>query len=132
MAELKEKNSALTARWENETRALGELKAAKEALDAKQIEFDAAARSGDLERAARIRYGEIAELHKQQQALESCDEIVKKEGIHSIMLCPGFTHQNVAEISEAVGKNVGVSVARGDGPSSKIAKEVMKREGWFS
>ena len=37
----------------------------------------------------------------------------------------------MVEISEAVGKNVGVSVARGDGPSSKVVKEVMKREGWF-
>jgi len=57
--------------------------------------------------------------------------LVREEGIHSILLCPGFTHQNVAEISKAVGENVGVSVARGDGPSSKITKEVMKREGWF-
>jgi hypothetical protein len=61
-----------------------------------------------------------------------CKKMVKEEGIHSILLCPGFTHQNVAEISEAVGNNVGISVARGDDPSSKIAKDIMKREGWFS
>ncbi len=71
-------------------------------------------------------------VKNQEQAVEVCKRLVKKEGIHSILLCPGFTHQNVAEISEAVGKNVGISVARGDGPSSKIAKDVMKREGWFS
>ncbi len=41
-------------------------------------------------------------------------------------------HQCVVETSKAVGENVGVSVARGDGPSNKITKEVMKREGWFS
>ena len=71
-------------------------------------------------------------VKNQEQAVEVCKKLVREEGIHSILLCPGFTHQNVAEISEAVGENVGVSVARGDGPSSKIAKEVMKREGWFS
>jgi len=71
-------------------------------------------------------------VKNQEQAVEECKKLVREEGIHSILLCPGFTHQNVAEISEEVGKNVGVSVARGDGPSSKITKEVMKREGWFS
>ena len=71
-------------------------------------------------------------VKNQEQAVEVCKKLVREEGIHSILLCPGFTHQNVAEISKAVGKNVGVSVARGDGPSSKVTKEVMKREGWFS
>jgi len=71
-------------------------------------------------------------VKNQEQAVEVCKKLVREEGIHSILLCPGFTHQNVAEISEEVGKNVGVSVARGDGPSSKVAKEVMKKEGWFS
>ncbi len=71
-------------------------------------------------------------VKNQEQAVEVCKKLVREEGINSILLCPGFTHQNVAEISETVGKNVGVSVARGDGPSSKVTKEVMKREGWFS
>jgi len=71
-------------------------------------------------------------VKNQEQTVEVCKRLVKEEGIHSILLCPGFIHQNVAEISEAVGKNVGVSVARGDGPSGKVAKEVMRREGWFS
>ena len=71
-------------------------------------------------------------VKNQEQAVEVCERLVKEEGIHSILLCPGFTHQNVAEISEAAGKNVGVFVARGDGPSSKVTREVMKEEGWFS
>ena len=71
-------------------------------------------------------------VKNQEQAVQVCRKLVKEEGSHSRLLCPGFTHQNVAEISEAAGKNVGISVARGDGPSSKIAKDVMKKEGWFS
>jgi hypothetical protein len=67
----------------------------------------------------------------QNQAVEVCRKLVKEEGIHSILLCPGFTHKNIAEISEAVGENVSVCVARGDGPSSRVVMEVMKREGWF-
>ena len=71
-------------------------------------------------------------VKNQEQAVEVCKKLVKEEGIHSILLCPGFTHQNVAEISKAVGENVGVSVARADGPSSKETLKIMKEEGWFS
>ena len=68
----------------------------------------------------------------QGQAVEVCQNLVKEEGIHSILLCPGFTHGNIAEISQAVGKDVGVFVARGDGPSSGATMRIMEREDWFS
>jgi len=68
----------------------------------------------------------------QGQAVEVCKKLVKEEDIHSILLCPGFTHGNVAEIAEAVGKNVAVAVARGDGPSGRVSAEVRKREGYSS
>ena len=67
----------------------------------------------------------------QDQTVEVCKELVKEEGIPSILLCPGYTHRDIAKISEAVGTNVGVFVARGDGTSSRVTMEVMKREGWF-
>jgi len=71
-------------------------------------------------------------VRNQTQAVEVCKKLVGKEGIHSILLCPGFTHRDIAEISRAVGKNIAVSVARGDGPSSKVSMRIMKKEGWFS
>jgi hypothetical protein len=67
-------------------------------------------------------------VKNQDQAVKVCGKLVKDEGIHSILLCPGFTHRNVAEITEAVGRNVAVSVARGDGPSSRISIAVRRRE----
>ena len=67
----------------------------------------------------------------QEEAIEVIKKLVEEENIHSIILCPGFTHQNIAEISQVVGKNVGIAVARTDGPSGKIVREVMKKEGWF-
>lgn len=71
-------------------------------------------------------------VRDQKGAVEVCKNLVKDEGIHSILLCPGFKHKDIAEIAEAVGENVGVCVARGDGPSSEASLKVMKREGWFS
>ncbi len=60
----------------------------------------------------------------QAQALEECIKLVKDEGIHSILLCPGFSNKNVAEITEAVGENVGVAVARGNSPGRKLPTKV--------
>jgi len=73
----------------------------------------------------------VVVVRDQEEAIQVCKKAVKEEGIQSILLCPGFTHRDVAEISEAVGENVGVFVARGDGPSNKISREVMTGEGWF-
>jgi len=60
----------------------------------------------------------------QVQAVYECKKIVKEEGIHSVLLCPGFSDKNVAEITEAVGENVGVAVARGDSPGRKVPADV--------
>ena len=70
-------------------------------------------------------------VRNQSQAIEVCKKLVKEEGIHSILLCPGFTHRDIAEIVEKVGKKIALAVARGDGPSSRVSKEIMKKEGWF-
>ena len=67
----------------------------------------------------------------QAQALDVCRTLVKEEGIEAIILCPGFTHKDIAEIQEVVGSTVGITVARGDGPSSRISMEAMRKAGWF-
>jgi len=60
----------------------------------------------------------------QAQAVEECKKLVKEEGVHSVLLCPGFTDKNVAEITEAVGENVGVAVARGNSPGRRVPAKV--------
>jgi len=63
-------------------------------------------------------------VKNQAQAVEECKKLVKEESIHSVLLCPGFSDKNVAEITEAVGENVGVAVARGDSPGRRVPTEV--------
>jgi len=70
----------------------------------------------------------VVVVQNQEQAIEVAKNLTNEEGIHSVLLCPGFTNKDVAEISEAVGESVGVYVARGDGPSGRIAGEVIRRE----
>ncbi len=63
-------------------------------------------------------------VQDQAQAVEECKKLVKEEGVHSVLLCPGFTDKNVAEITEAVGENVGVAVSRGNSPGRRVPAEV--------
>ncbi len=74
----------------------------------------------------------VVVVKNQREAVEVCRKFVRDEGIHAVLLCPGFTHRDVAEIAETVGENVGVFVARGDGPSNRTSLEIREKEGLFS
>ena len=69
-------------------------------------------------------------VKNQSEALEICNELVKPEQIDSILLCPGFSHQDVAEIVKATDNKVAVVIARGDAPSGRIVQAAMKRAGY--
>ncbi|MBA4039570.1 MAG: type VI secretion system ATPase TssH [Planctomyces sp.] len=71
LAELQEKNRALTARWEAEKKDLDAVKAVKDQLQAQQVALEQAQRRGDLETAARIRYGEIRALEQRLAQAET-------------------------------------------------------------
>lgn len=49
-----------------------------------------------------------------------------------MLLCPGNTHYDVAQIAAALGDEVSVSVARGDSRSMRVAAKAMEEAGWFS
>jgi hypothetical protein len=66
------------------------------------------------------------------QAVAVCQELVAKEGVQSVLLCPGNTHRDVAQIVAALGAGVSVSVARGDSPSMRVAAKAMEEAGWFA
>lgn len=70
----------------------------------------------------------VVVVRDQEQALDAAGALVEREGVHSILLCPGFTHKDIAEIAEAVGPDISVCVARGDSPSNKAVAEIMRRE----
>ena len=48
------------------------------------------------------------------QAVQTCKELVEKEGIKAMELCAGFGNSGVARIVEAVGPGVVVGVVRFD------------------
>ena len=70
-------------------------------------------------------------VRDQAEAVAVCRDFVEKKNIDAVLLCPGFTHSDVAEIVGTVGGNVAVCVARGDGPSGKVSLAAMKRAGYW-
>jgi hypothetical protein len=73
----------------------------------------------------------VFELMNFDQAVNVCKDLVQNEGVQFLILCPGFAHEAVAKIVNAVGEGVAVNVARGDVPSTMTAGEILTREGWF-
>ncbi|MCF8297878.1 MAG: DUF6506 family protein [Saprospiraceae bacterium] len=67
-------------------------------------------------------------VKSQEEALKVSKRMYEKEQIDAIILCPGFTHLDVAEIFQALEGKVSVNISRGDGPSTKIAQAVLQKE----
>jgi ATP-dependent Clp protease ATP-binding subunit ClpB len=106
LADLQEKNHALTAQWESEKGGIDQIKALRQQIEEAQMQFDDAQRRGELERAARLKYETIANLKKELQQREQ--QIARSERTHK-MLQDEVTEEHVAQV---VSKWTGVPVAR--------------------
>ncbi|HEG43624.1 MAG TPA: ATP-dependent chaperone ClpB [Phycisphaerales bacterium] len=105
LADLQESNNKLTARWEADREDINKLKAIKEKIADAQTEFEAAQRKGDLETAARLKYGTIAELSKELTQAEKT--LANSNGSKTI-------HNEVTaeQIASVVAKWTGIPVVR--------------------
>jgi len=74
---------------------------------------------------------DVVIVKTQAEALEVSARLFREKKIESILLCPGFTHKDIAEIVKATENKVSVCVARGDSPSNRISQEALKRAGFF-
>jgi len=106
LAELKERDASLTAQWQNEKSLIDRIKQTRSDIDARQTELDEAQRQGDLERAARIRFGELRELADQLEANERRLTELHEQG--------GLLREEVTaeEVAYVVSRWTGVPVAR--------------------
>ncbi len=80
LAELRERSKAITARWQAEKAVIGELRVLKEKLEQTRAEMERAERAADLEKAARLRYGELRALEEQIRAAEARLKAMQAEG----------------------------------------------------
>jgi ATP-dependent Clp protease ATP-binding subunit ClpB len=74
LANLKERETALQARWKKEKEALERLRSLRAELERAKADEEQAERAGDLEAAARLRYGTVPDLKKQVETLTKVAE----------------------------------------------------------
>ncbi len=107
LAELRERAGEMKARWQNEKEAIGSIKEAKARLEEAGREAERAERDADLERAAKLRYGEIPELEKTVAEQEA--RLAELHAGGGTMLTEEVTEEDVAEV---VAKWTGIPVSR--------------------
>ncbi len=106
LAELNERNSELTGRWESEKGLLDRTRELKERIDAKQVELEQAQRAGNWEQAARIQYGDLRELSQQ---LTEAEAKLDEQATADAMVSEEVTADHVAEV---VAKWTGIPVSK--------------------
>ena len=107
LGELREQNSVLSARWEEEKQDLDVVRTIKNEIDAKRTELEQAQRLGDLERAARIQYGDLVELNKQLAEAEA--HIDERQSKGDVLIKEEVDPESVARI---VGRWTGIPVSK--------------------
>src|SRR5690606_24841766 len=80
LAELRERSNAMKTRWQAEKIQIGRIREIKERIDALKIEAERATRTGDLNRAAEIQYGEIPQQERELAAAEARLAELQAEG----------------------------------------------------
>ena len=80
LSDLQEKSKGLTTRWQTEKQAISELRTLKEKLEQTNIDIERAERNSDLEKAARLRYGDLRQLEEQIKAAETRLKSMQSEG----------------------------------------------------
>ncbi len=107
LADLREKSKGITARWQSEKQAITELRTLKEKLEQTRVEIERAERDADLEKAARLRYGELRSIEQKIQAAE--DKIKSLNAAGGSLLKEEVDAEEIAAI---VARWTGIPVSR--------------------
>jgi len=106
LADLNEERNALRAQWQREKAIVTRIQEVKERLEQLKVEESEAERTGDYERAARLKYGEQVELEGELgEQNERLHEVQKEK----TMLKEEVDEEDVAEV---VAKWTGIPVSR--------------------
>ena len=107
LAELGEQQSSLNAQWQLEKGAIDDLSGLKEEIERVQLQVEQAKRNYDLNKAAELEYGTLANLQKQLQTKET--ELAQEDGSDKSLLREEVSEDDIAEV---IAKWTGIPVAR--------------------
>jgi ATP-dependent Clp protease ATP-binding subunit ClpB len=98
LADLKERSSEMKAHWQSEKEAIRRIQELKERLEQIRTEEQRAEREGDLEKAARLRYGESVQVQAQLEEENKRLQDLQKE---RKMLKEEVEDEDIAEVVSA-------------------------------
>ncbi|HEX3984977.1 MAG TPA: ATP-dependent chaperone ClpB [Acidobacteriaceae bacterium] len=106
VAELREKSTALRARWQKEREAITHISELKQKIETLRFEADEQTRRGNLERAAQIQYGELPKMEAELKQLNAAQD--------GASATPRMLKEEVDEedIARIVSKWTGIPVSR--------------------
>ena len=96
LADQREKFSTMKAQWENEKNAIGRVQQLRERIESLNREIEAAQQNYDLEKAAKLMYGDLPEAKKQLEHEEKLAQSSKE----SSLLRNKVTEEEIARIIE--------------------------------
>ena len=105
LAENRENFNSMKAKWENEKNAIGRVQQLRERIESLNREIEAAEQSYDLEKAAKLKYGDLPEAKKQLEHEEKLAASAKE----SNLLRDKVTEEEIAKIVE---RWTGIPVAK--------------------
>ncbi len=103
IADIKDSHDSLKTQWENEKASLGDLKALKQRIESIKRDIEAASRDYDLDRLAKLKYGDLPEAEK---ALENAKA---NEGKETHLIKEEVSEEEIADI---VSKWTGIPVQK--------------------
>ena len=106
LADLKEKNKAMRAQWEAEKEAIKKVQVIREEIEKIRYEIGVAERQYDLNRAAELKYGRLADLERQ---LKTEEEMISQQQVGERLLREEVTEE---EIAENISRWTGIPVSR--------------------
>ncbi|MEO8226701.1 MAG: ATP-dependent chaperone ClpB [Gemmatimonadota bacterium] len=106
IAELRERSAGMKAQWQSEKSAIGGMQHIKAEVEALRNEVDQATRSGDLQKAAELRYGRIPELERHLAEDQA--------RLHEVQATARYLKEEVdsEDIAEIVAHWTGIPVSR--------------------
>lgn len=107
LADLKENQTALNTQWQAEKNVITKIQSVKEAIDRVNIEIQQAERNYDLNQAAELKYGKLAQLHEELQTIEANLAATQTSG--QTLLREEVTETDVAEI---ISKWTGIPISK--------------------
>ncbi|MGM0439083.1 MAG: ATP-dependent Clp protease ATP-binding subunit [Patescibacteria group bacterium] len=114
LADLKEKANDLSARWKTERETIDQIKELKEQIDRLEYKAEKAGQEAELEKVAKIKYGEIPTLKKKLQKEEKKLANIQKE---RPILKETVSEEDIADV---ISRWTGI-------PSNKLLEEEAKK-----